>query len=367
MRALWSIAVMLGAMAASAPAALAQAPGQEHEGRLQGWAFALENDFFGRATISTDRWYTNGFHYAHSYRQGRPVHRPLQLVRELGRDWFGVAGDDGQSATAGEFLGHNIYTPNDVDPSTPQIHDRPYAALLSYGLGSFAYRGRHHRALDIRIGVVGPAAGGDEVQSGFHRLIDDGLPNGWAYQVRPRLALQGTFTHTHRFFDQSPLPHWGAVHLHGRATVGTIKNLVATGITFVAGEKTRVFGAPDEGDFFTVDFNNRQNHFAAGELRRSTFFAQFQVAAVASNYLIEGRTYGPRPEIELKRGVWMSTFGISQRLSREWRLEYRIKRRSAEFTANTPYGRNGQIQSYGEVRLVRDYDAGPDDVESFRR
>ena len=55
------------------------------------------------------------------------------------------------------------------------------------------------------------------------------------------------------------------------------------------------------------------------------------------------------------------------RQCRLFRLEYRIKRRSAEFTAHTPYGRNGQIQSYGEVRLVRDYDAGPDDVESFQR
>lgn len=363
MRACIRTVVVWGAMAGAALPAAAQTP----EGRLQGWAFALENDFFGRATTSTDRWYTNGIHYAHSYRQGRPLHRPLELVREIGRDWFGVAAQNGHTPTAAEFIGHNIYTPNDVDPSTPQIHDRPYAALLSYGLGSFAYQDEHHRALEVRVGLVGPAAGGDEIQSGIHRLIDDGLPNGWAYQLRPRLALQGTYTHTQRFYDRSILPRWGAVHLHGRATVGTIKNLVAAGITFVAGEKTRVFGAPDEGDFFAVDFHNRHNHFAAGELRRSTFFAQFQMAAVASNYLIEGRTYGPRPEIELKRGVWMSTFGISQRLSREWRLEYRIKRRSAEFTAATHFGRNGQIQSYGEVRLVRDYDASPDDVESFMR
>lgn len=351
-------AACIGTPAAAAPS---------DEGDLQGWSLVLENDFFGRATTSTDRWYTNGVHYAHSYRKGRPVHRPLELVGEIGREYFGVRGQDGHSTTAAEFFGHNIYTPNDLDPSTPQVYDRPYAALLFYGMGSFAYHGDQHRAFDLRIGVVGPAAGGDEVQSGIHRLIKDGLPNGWAYQVRPRLALQGTLTHTQRFFDRGPLPHWGAIHLHGRATVGTIKNVAAVGITFVAGEKTRVFGAPDEGDFLAVDFHNRQNHFRASWLRRSTFFAQMQMSAVASNYLIEGRTYGPQHEIELKRGVWMSTFGISQRLSREWRLEYRIKRRSAEFKAAQPYGRNGQIQSYGEVRLVRDYDAGPDDVEGFMR
>jgi lipid A 3-O-deacylase len=360
-----TLVAMLALCATASIAAPAAAPAPE--GDLQGWSLALENDFFGRATISTDRWYTNGLHYAHSYRKGRPLHRPLELVREMGREYFGVKSTNGNASTAAESFGHNIYTPNDVDPSTPQVYDRPYAALLYYGLGAFAYDGNAHRAIDLRIGVVGPAAGGDELQSGIHRLIDDGLPNGWAYQVRPRLALQGTWTHTQRYVDQPQLPHWGAIHLHGRATVGTVKNLVAAGITFVAGEKTRVFGAPDEGDFVAVDFNNRQNSFRAGWLRRTTFFAQMQMAAVASNYLIEGRTYGPRPEIELKRGVWMSTFGVSQRLSREWRLEYRIKRRSAEFKAAEPYGRNGQIQSYGEVRLVRDYDASPDEVEGFMR
>lgn len=331
----------------------------EIEPKLQGWALVLENDFFGRGRISTDRWYTNGIHFARSFDPESPVPRRFNLVRDIGSRYFGVTTGEDFPPTAVDFGGQNIYTPNDIDPTTPQIYDRPYAAMLFYGAGSFAYNGYHYRSLDLRIGVVGPAAGGKQVQSEFHNVINDGPPNGWAYQVRPRLALQGTFTHTQRFYDH--LPPWLAVHVHGRATVGTIKNLAATGVSLVAGEKTRVLGAPDEGDFLAVDFNNRRNYFSRDLpwLNRWTFYLQFQMAAVASNYLIEGRTYGPRPEIELKHGVWMSTLGFSVRISDPWRIEYRIKRRSAEFAAAVPYGRNGQIQNYGEFRVIYDFDTQP--------
>lgn len=332
----------------------------EAEDTWQGAAFVWENDYFGRDKIHTDRWYTNGMHYAWSYRRGTQVARPFELVRQLGKEYFGVTSDTGDP-TVGGFVGHNIYTPKDIEPTTQQIFDRPYAGILSFGVGSFGYRGASHRALDLRIGVVGPAALGRQVQAGFHELIKDDPPNGWHLQVRPRLAVQASLMHTERWLDLPVLPTWAALHGHGRVTVGSVKNTIASGLTLVAGETKRVLGAPDEGDFFAVDFNERENQFTTPWLKRATLFAQIQVAAVGSNYLIEGRTYGPQPQIELKRNTWMATLGASVRLSQKWRLEYRVKRRSAEFLSPFP-GPNDRMHSYGEVRIVKDFDSssGPE-------
>jgi hypothetical protein len=144
-----------------------------------------------------------------------------------------------------------------------------------------------------------------------------------------------------------------AIHGTGRATLGTLKNNLSLGLTAIAGEKDRVLGMPDEGDFMAVDFNGRGNDLPP-PLDRLTVFAQVQWTAVGSNHFITGRTYGPRPEIELRRSVLMQTLGVSWRFSQRSRLEYRIKRRSHEFSSREPLAPDDDYHSYGEVRWVVD-------------
>lgn len=347
----------LAIAAAAAVGMPSLAAAASHEDTWQGAAFVWENDYFGRDKIHTDRWYTNGIHYAWSYRRSATPPPAFQWVREFGK-LVGVRSGTGEPTAAG-FIGQNMYTPKEISLTTQQLNDRPYAGMLTAGIGSFAYLGDAHRALELRLGVVGPASMAEELQTGFHKLIRDEPPLGWDFQVRPRLAMQASWMHTERF--RRALPDWAGIHLHGRVTVGSVKNLAAAGVTFVAGERDRVFGAPDEGDFFAVDFNERSNGFTHPWLKRVTLFGQLQGSAVASNYLIEGRTFGPQPQIDLKRTAWMATLGASVRMSKQWRLEYRVKRRSAEFSSQFP-GPNDRMHSYGEVRIVKDFDqsSGPE-------
>lgn len=328
--------------------------------KLQGTSYDVENDYFGRARHNTDRWYTNGLHCAWAYRRDADVPLPYAWVRELGTRWFDIAPASGPARVSG-FLGQNIYTPRNITTRERQPYDRPYAGLLMTGVSSDAYRGRDaHRALDLRLGVVGPAALGREVQTNFHRLIHQDLPQGWDHQLRPRLLLQGSVMETYLWTPGkgSVLPDWLGLHWHNRLTVGTVRNVLATGLTLVAGERRRVFGAPDEGEFIAVDVDDRRNDFPNSWLRAVTFIAQAQIAGVANNYLIDGATYGARPQVDARHQLWMLTLGASLRLTPAWRLEYRVKRRSAEFT--TPFGLpDGRIQNYGEVRVVHDFEPGP--------
>lgn len=376
-------AILVGVLAGLVFCGLAAPADAQTEERLQGIAIVWENDFYGLAKTNTDRWYSNGMHGAWSYRRGASLSPPFVWVRSIGKELgvvsttpneslMNTAGNLPAEPTAAGFIGHNIYTPTHIRVTTQQIYDRPYAGLLTFGIGSFAYCRNDaqahcrdaHRALDLRVGVVGPGAFGERVQTGFHKIINNPPPEGWALQVRPRLALQASYMHTERFNKENPglefLPRWAGIHWHGRVTAGTVKNLAATGVTFIAGERDRVFGAPDEGDAFAVDFNERTNYFrsdadADSWLKRVSLLAQFQVAGVASNYLITGKTYGPQPQIQLKHGVWMATLGASVKLGHQTRMEFRLKRRSVEFTS--PFlGSNEKIHSYGELRYVWDFD-----------
>lgn len=318
---------------------------------LQGESWSFENDYLGRGKVGTDRWYTTGLHAAWSFKRSCPS-PTLDHLRAAG--WKVL----GQEPTVMATLGMNIYTPRDIEEPAPQLDDRPWGGFSFIGAGAFAYTGRVHELAEFRLGLLGAASGAGEAQRAFHRLIDDDRPAGWSNQLRPRLGGQLSYVRTQRFYDDdlpALLPKWAGVHVHTRASVGNVKTLAAAGVTLVAGERERIFGAPDEGDNVGVDFNNRYSTFKAPWLQPWTVYMQLQLSLVAYNALITGRTFTQRPQIELKRDVWMATLGLSYKVSGKTRLEYRIKWRSPEFesTAAAP---DDRIQRYGEIRWVTDYD-----------
>jgi len=62
-------------------------------------------------------------------------------------------------------------------PSRPT--DRPYAGVLTFGLGLHVDRDNRYNGLKLILGVVGPWALGGETQREFHRLVGSNIPRGW--------------------------------------------------------------------------------------------------------------------------------------------------------------------------------------------
>jgi hypothetical protein len=104
-------------------------------------------------------------------------------------------------------FGQMLYTPASKDPE-PQIGDRPYAGVL------FAEARRKDLYQDSKIetallsGVIGPWAMGEQIQNGFHDLIDNTHFDGWDNQIdnEPILVFfhrrEGEFF---RYFDKFQL------------------------------------------------------------------------------------------------------------------------------------------------------------------
>ncbi|WP_295641782.1 lipid A deacylase LpxR family protein [uncultured Methylibium sp.] len=346
--------ILAGGVAGLPSIAALAAPEPTGDSRLQGSFFAIENDYLGRTKVHTDRWYTNGLLYARSYQRDKPP-ALLAAALELGRRQFGLLADT-EGPTTTLFFGQNIYTPSDIERVDQQVFDRPWGGWLFAGTGLSLFDGPRHRSVEVKLGVVGPASMAEQVQRGFHKIIKDDDPAGWRNQLRPRLGLQASYMVTHRLTDADLgfLPNWAGVHGHARATLGTVKTLGALGLTLVAGERDRVFGAPDEGDYLAADFSER----AASPLKLpllgwpTTLFLQAQWSAVAYNHFVTGRTYGePQPQIELKRSNLMMTLGFSVQIRERYRLEYRVKRRTPEFSV-PGQARDDGYHSYGELRLV---------------
>ena len=144
------------------------------------FTFQVENDVFNRIGKS-DRDYTNGVRF------GWLSPRLPDLPDGLGSlttfpTFFGEGPVSSVTRRFGISIGQNIYTPQDTDTSAPIHNDRPYAAWL---YASFALQSTYKRVdpktikdepvrldtLQLDLGLIGPAAGGEFVQNNFHSLI----------------------------------------------------------------------------------------------------------------------------------------------------------------------------------------------------
>lgn len=87
-------------------------------------------------------------------------------------------------------LTNAIYTPVDIKSPNPQPHDHPWAghtylgAKLSHQPLQFNAQWKYQQAVEINLGVIGPAAGARVIQTEFHKLINSRDPKGWHNQLR---------------------------------------------------------------------------------------------------------------------------------------------------------------------------------------
>jgi hypothetical protein len=130
----------------------------------------LEND----ALNGTDRYYTAGQHIGWT----GPVGSVPGPLAQLGH-WLWGEG----SQRVGLGLTQLLFTPLDTQIAPPNPRDRPYAGLLLGGLSLIQDTPVRRDALELDLGVIGPAALGEQVQNGFHHLIGDTPNRGWHEQL----------------------------------------------------------------------------------------------------------------------------------------------------------------------------------------
>jgi len=144
------------------------------------YGLQLEND----VVSEKDRHYTHGtrLHWVSRTAEQAPawLRGPLEWL------WFP---SDFKTSRFGLALGQNIYTPEDKEAVAVVEDDRPYAGWLYVGASI------HQEDLggpggvdtltsfELDLGVVGPAALGEETQRVFHSLGSTRDPNGWDNQL----------------------------------------------------------------------------------------------------------------------------------------------------------------------------------------
>ncbi|MEM1210432.1 MAG: lipid A deacylase LpxR family protein [Planctomycetota bacterium] len=241
------LAVAAGVLAASSVAE--ERPAEQPTKRPVQFDLLIEND----STFNLDR---EDRHYSSG--QALAIGFPSVELADWLTERTPIAADRAAFGFVGAYL---LYTPDNIDRDRPSPGQHPYAGVAY--VGGYLQRDRRHPRyagltefdhLELDLGIVGPSALGEQVQTAVHDAFGGEEPNGWDVQHPDRPVVQLTYRHKWRFDllnDGNPIDSFGDPVERGGWGIDMIPQLAASvGTLRVAGEGSGVvrfgFNLPDD-------------------------------------------------------------------------------------------------------------------------
>jgi len=275
-----------------------------------------ENDLFGGGS---DKHYTNGIRFTCYDMAKKPFETittinslaPLVEMNETTRMYFS--------------LGQNLYTPEEITQKDPNPSDRPYAGFLYGSVGTFTFNDNYLDELEVTLGIVGPAALGEQIQKEVHEIVHSPEPLGWDSQLRNEPAIIISAQRTMPEFKADCIGSlFYRVAPHIGASLGNVYTHVNTGVTLQLTSNRwqatplRVRPAmPGIGYFSTQKGTFEWSAFIGVDAR-----------AVARNIFLDGNSFKDSPSVnkkhfvtDLNAGFTMSYSGIQASYTLNWRSD----------------------------------------------
>ena len=277
------------------------------------WVFQFDND----SLADTDQDYTNGLllRYISSklpeHKAGNPE---AGVIDRLFDRLPGIK--DPFYRRWSLSLGHMIMTPEDLLATEPPKDDRPYAGwlfsqfcLINEGSGSL-------RGWEFTLGIVGPAALGEDLQHTIHKLIDDYDPKGWDHQLdnEPGLGIAYRQMWRHRLLGDDS---FGAAFLPGYGVeLGNVRTEAR-----ISGELRFGWNLPRDYGTPSIPDGGGTMVPAYSESFSLIFFVAPEFHAVARDIFVDGNT--GKDNSTVTREPWRSTLKVGIRVGiQHWSLGY---------------------------------------------
>jgi hypothetical protein len=233
-------------------------------------------------------------------------------------------------------LTQEINTPSDSLNPNPSLDDQPYssALYLGWGYGDILHRGGRRDCLysvEAKLGVIGPAAGGQTIQDKFHELIGTSSAAGWGTQIQnePLLNIDAEFRR--RFDLDASGRGYRDLIARGMVELGTMR----TGLLLGAQLRWGINLDKSWGHSFIRHSNGYDPVDALkASSGRPNFsywaFIDTQVEVVIRNYAVDGGNFRESRGVARTPIVLQCAFGTTFQVH-TWSATYFIAVRTKEF------------------------------------
>lgn len=205
--------------------ASAEQPKDEIASRSSTFTFSLENDLFG----DHDQQYTSGVQIGWISADVDHYQQALNLPAWMFR-YLPFIPNKGAQKNIGINIGQKIFTPEDLESRVIIEDDRPYAGWL-YGALSFISKTESQLdTVEFQLGVIGPAALGEEAQNSIHDLRGFSTAKGWDNQLENEPGLAIIYERKWRPWKSSAISGFGYDFItHAGAAIGNVYSYANVG------------------------------------------------------------------------------------------------------------------------------------------
>lgn len=230
----------------------------------------------------------------------------------------------------GMSLEHNAYTPIHYEYYDVQQGDRPFAASFFLNMFTMNTNAERKQRINTRlsIGVIGPAAFGNGMQTYIHKITHNVAPLGWHNQIQNDIVLNYEMAFQKQILE---IPNLLVLTGDGLARVGTLSTKANVGITLMAG----YFNSP----FASLNIKGRKIQFYA--------YDHPEINVVGYDATLQGGLFNHSsvytvPASEISRFVFVNNWGLVMKAGRFY-LEYYQSYMTKEFVTVMEH-HNGGIQ-----------------------
>jgi hypothetical protein len=307
----------------------------------------LENDLFS----NTDEGYTNGLRASWvspdltDYLEDETLPSWIRSINE--RLTFFHKTRAGLQRNVVFSIGQTLHTPRDLDRTDLIEEDRPYAGWSFMSLGYQTRTDLQLDTLEIRLGIVGPAALGQEAQDFIHDLRGFDKFLGWDNQLNNEPGVMFIWEHKRKL---QPIYHDNSrfgfdVIGHSGLSLGNVATYVNLGAEVRVG-----WSIPD--DFGTSALRPGGDNSAPysvwdprkkGQRRWGVHaFASFDARLVGRDIFLDGNTLGNSHRVDKKNVVADGAVGLSFIFGGS-KISYAQIFRSKEYNAQPNFHSYGSI------------------------
>ncbi len=317
------------------PAAATHEAETENKSSDSFFSVQYENDLF--SPDNKDRYYTSGLQLTMLKEEATPVW--LGKIAELIPFYQKAKGINLVRYT----LAQKMFTPTDIQTPLLQINDRPYAGYL-YFAATVISQINHSNNIDtgnqfeITLGVVGPSALAEQVQTFAHTLTKSPIPKGWHNQLKDEPAIGLNYSRFARILNPISDNLYFGVNPQFSGTIGNVYTYASVGVMFRLGNNLRHDLSPP---------NIRPGFLGSSYFQKSKtsswyVYLGFEERFVLRNIFLDGNSFTKSYSVEKEPFISDTQYGITF-IFDNVRISLSNMVRSKEFTTQQDVTKYGAI------------------------